>query len=113
MRCAFLPVLLLLASSSAHALEVDASKFGFTFRIPKGWKLLGNANPLGRGLFVVEKDRKAGMVARVSTNYVFRGRICIIQRLSAPWRQEPNSRSLKARYFGHLPTMSVCARSLM
>ena len=66
----FILLFLLLGCSSAHGLEVDASKFGFTYQLPSGWKVLGNPNPYERPLLAVEKDRKAGMAIRVWTNYV-------------------------------------------
>jgi|SRR6266540_2742126 len=61
---------LLVGCSSTHALEVDASKFGFVFQLPRGWKVVRNSNPYRQPLLVVEKDRKAGMTVRVVTNYV-------------------------------------------
>lgn len=70
MRCTAVVFLVLLGYSSAHALEVDASKFGFTYQLPKGWKVLGNPNPYRRALFAVEKDKKAGMAVRVMIDHI-------------------------------------------
>ena len=67
-RCVF--IVLFLGYSSAHALEVDASKFGFVFQLPKGWKVVRNSNPYSRPLLIVERDRKAGTTVRVVNNYV-------------------------------------------
>jgi hypothetical protein len=67
-RCVF--IVLFLGYSSAHALEVDASKFGFVFQLPKGWKVVRNSNPYSRPLLIVNQDRKVGMTARVVNNYV-------------------------------------------
>src|SRR5689334_18302460 len=66
----FVVLFLLLGNSSMHALEVDASKFGFVFQLPKGWKVVRNSDPYSRPLLIVDKDRKAGMTIRVVHNYV-------------------------------------------
>jgi hypothetical protein len=70
MRYTSLLFLFLLANNSAPALEVDASKFGFTYQLAQGWKVLGNPDPRRRGLFAIEKDRKASIAALVINEYV-------------------------------------------
>jgi hypothetical protein len=70
LRCPSLVFLFLLANSSTHALEVDASKFGFTFQLPAGWKVLGNPNPCRRALFAIEKDRKARIAVLIMTDHI-------------------------------------------
>jgi hypothetical protein len=70
LRCASVVLLVLLQYGSTRALEVDASKFGFTFKLPTEWKVVGNPNPYRQALFAIQKDGQARIAVLLMTDYV-------------------------------------------